>query len=184
MTTSHQQQQQNGTSPATQATNRPINAGPVNGRLRNNTAADSHPVYTASRPRNNGAAIARLAYATTVNTRPTKNGPVNAGPMNAGPVNSQTPPATSNDNSNNPAANPTPAQAQAFASSQAGIAMNPINAAHELETEEWEHMMELSTVFRNHVNHMLVELDNEQDIVDDFGLGALRSQPFGSWHDY
>lgn len=159
MTTS-QQQQQNGTSPATQANTRPVSTGPVtmNAGLVNN------------RPMNTG-------------TGPMNAGPVNAHPTNTGPVNTQTPAAASNYNSSNSAANPTPAQAQAFANSQAGIAMNPIDAARELDPEQWEHMMELSTVFRNHVNHMLVELDNEQDIVDDFGLGALRSQPFGSWHD-
>lgn len=171
MTTS-QQQQQDGTSPATQANTRPVSTGPVTNRPMSTSTAKTRPMNAVP------------ANALPTNNVPVNAGPINAHPTNTSPVNSRAPAATSNDDSNNSAANPTPAQAQSFANSQAGIAMNPIDAARGLDSEEWEHMMELSTVFRNHVNHMLVELDNEQDIVDDFGLGALRSQPFGSWHDY
>lgn len=64
------------------------------------------------------------------------------------------------------------------------MAMSPDAAAAPLGPEEWEHMMEVSHAFHNHVQQMFAELDQEHDIVDDFGLGDLRRQPFGAWHDH
>lgn len=104
----------------------------------------------------------------------------------ARPVNIQTSAATSSSNNkdNISVARQTRTPAPATSSSQAAMAMSPDAAAAALGPEEWEHMMEVSHAFHNHVQQMLAELDQEHDIVDDFGLGDLRRRPFGAWHDY
>lgn len=44
-------------------------------------------------------------------------------------------------------------------------------------------MMEVSQVYREHVNHMIMEMEKDEDNVNGFGLGELRRRPLGDMSD-
>ena len=75
-----------------------------------------------------------------------------------------------------PSTQPSTAQPTTIASAPAGINMPPQTA---LNPEKWEHMMEVSRVYREHVSHMLMEMEKDEDNANVFGLGELRRRPLG-----
>lgn len=52
-----------------------------------------------------------------------------------------------------------------------------------LSPEKWKHMMEASQVYREHVNHMITEMEKDDDNANGFGLGELRRRPLGDMLD-
>jgi len=52
-----------------------------------------------------------------------------------------------------------------------------------LSPRKWKHMMEVSQVYREHVNHMIMEMEKDEDNVNGFGLGELRRRPLGDMSD-
>ncbi|ODM22051.1 hypothetical protein SI65_02897 [Aspergillus cristatus] len=83
-----------------------------------------------------------------------------------------------------PATQTRPSTAQptltATAPAPAGINMPPQTA---LSPEKWKHMMEASQVYREHVNHMITEMEKDDDNANGFGLGELRRRPLGDMFD-
>ncbi|BCR84805.1 uncharacterized protein ACHE_20263A [Aspergillus chevalieri] len=83
-----------------------------------------------------------------------------------------------------PATQARPSTAQptltATAPAPAGINMPPQTA---LSPEKWKHMMEASQVYREHVNHMITEMEKDDDNANGFGLGELRRRPLGDMLD-
>lgn len=43
--------------------------------------------------------------------------------------------------------------------------------------------MEVSQVYREHVSHMLTEMEKHEDNANGFGLGELRRRPLGDIFD-